>query len=53
MAPRHMHLHGAPADHAEWMPEPTDDDFDAIALEEAMTRAREAAYVALATLDAA
>lgn len=53
MAPRHMHLHGAPADHVEWSAVPTVDDFDDRALEEAMIEAREDAYRALAELDAA
>jgi hypothetical protein len=53
MAPRQMHLHGAPADHALWLPGPTDDDFDESALEKAMIEAREKAYRALASLDAA
>ena len=53
MAPRHMHLHGAAADHAEWAAGPVDDDFDAEALEAAMIEAREQAYRSLATIDAA
>lgn len=53
MAPRQMHLHGSPADHAEWMPVAEDDDFDAGALERAMIEARERAYQALARIDAA
>lgn len=53
MAPRHMHLQGAGVDHVEWMAGPIEDRFDAKELEEAMIEAREAAYRALATLDAA
>ncbi len=53
MAPRHMHLQGAAVDHVEWMAGPIDDRFDAKELEEAMIEAREAAYQALATIDAA
>ncbi len=53
MAERHMHLHGSPVDHVEWTAGPAVDDFDAVALEEAMIEAREDAYRALATLDAA
>ena len=50
---RHMHLQGAPVDHVEWMAEPVEDRFDAKALEEAMIEAREEAYQALASIDAA
>lgn len=53
MTPRHMQLRGATADHVEWMPGPVDDRFDATELEEAMIEAREDAYRALATIDAA
>ena len=53
MAPRHIHLTGAAADHAEWGADPVDDDFDADALEAAMIEARDQAYRALATIDAA
>ena len=53
MAPRQMHLHGSPADHAEWAPVDWDDDFDAAALERAMTEAREREYRTLASIDAA
>jgi len=48
-----MHLQGAPVDHVEWMAEPVEDRFDAKALEEAMIEAREEAYQALASIDAA
>lgn len=53
MAPRHMHLQGAAADHAEWTATPIDDEFDATALEEAMIEALEDAYRVLSELDAA
>lgn len=53
MAPPQLHLHGSPADHAEWAAVERDDDFDAAALERAMVEARERAYRALATIDAA
>ena len=53
MALRQMHLHGSAADHAEWAAAPMDDDFDEQALERAMTEARQRAYQALATIDAA
>ena len=53
MAPRTIHLHGAAADHAEWAPVQSDDDFDAAALERAMIEAREREYRTLATFDAA
>ena len=53
MAHRQIHLHGSAADHAEWTAGPADDDFDESALERAMTEARERAYRALATIDAA
>ena len=53
MAPRQLHLHGSPADHAEWAPVDWDDGFDAAALERAMIESREREYRALATIDAA
>lgn len=49
----HIHLHGAPADHAEWAAGPIDDDFDADALERAMVESRRRAYTALEAIDAA
>lgn len=49
----HIHLDGAPADHAEWSAGPIEDDFDAEALERAMIEARRTAYTALEGLDAA
>ncbi len=48
-----MHLQGGAVDHAAWMTGPERDDFDATAMEEAMIEAREAAYRALAEIDAA
>lgn len=51
--PTHIHLDGAPADHAEWTANPAEDDFDAEALERAMVESRRRAYTALQGLDAA
>lgn len=49
----HLHVEGAPVDHAEWSAEPRDEGFDAAAMERAMIAARREAYASLATLDAA
>lgn len=48
-----MHLHGSPVDHVDWAADTGGDDFDAVALEEAMIEAREDAYRVLAEIDAA
>ncbi len=48
----HLHLEGTPADHAEWTAV-DDDDFDAAALEQAITESRRRAYDQLRDLDAA
>lgn len=46
-------MDGSAADHPQWSVDGSDDAFDAGALEEAMIEAREEAYQALASLDAA